>query len=63
MRSQCPEPFCSVPVITLTANLAEDALNACEAAGIQEIIPKPFDRHMLIRSVRYHAIYNGIEGL
>jgi CheY-like chemotaxis protein len=63
IRSQSSELFCSVPVIALTANLAEEALNACEAAVIQEIIPKLFDRHILIRSVRYHNIHKEVEVL
>lgn len=51
IRSECPVPLCDVPVVALTANVAEDAVKACLEVGIRELLPKPFDREVLIRTI------------
>ena len=51
IRSECLAPLCDVPVVALTANVAEDAVKACLEVGILELLPKPFDREVLIRSI------------
>jgi signal transduction histidine kinase/ActR/RegA family two-component response regulator len=56
VRSSCPEPFRSVPVIALTANVAQDAVDRCNAAGVNEVLAKPFDRQTLIRAVRHYTV-------
>ena len=56
LRQTAPEPYRSVPVIALTASLAEDARRECVEAGVNDIMPKPFDRPTLIRLVRHYAI-------
>ena len=56
IRNHTPEPFCSVPAIALTANVAQDAVDRCKAAGIDEVLPKPFDRFTLIRAVRAYTV-------
>ncbi len=58
VRSSCPEPFRSVPVIALTANVAQDAVDRCNAAGVNEVLAKPFDRQTLIRAVRHYTVDN-----
>lgn len=57
LRQDTPEPHRSVPVIALTASLAEDARRECVEAGVNDIMPKPFDRATLIRQVRHYAIH------
>jgi CheY-like chemotaxis protein len=42
-------------VVALTANVAEDAVKACLEVGILELLPKPFDREVLIRTILKHA--------
>ncbi len=49
LRAHFPEPFRSVPVLGLTANLAADALKACKDAGMNDVMGKPFDRQELLR--------------
>jgi len=56
IRTNSPEPFCSVPAIALTANVAQDAVDRCKAAGVDEVLPKPFDRNTLIRAVRAYTV-------
>jgi CheY-like chemotaxis protein len=45
-----------VPMVALTANVAQDALERCRLAGINHVLAKPFDRHMLIRVVQFFAL-------
>ena len=56
IRRHSPEPFCSVPAIALTANVAQDAIERCKAAGVNEVMAKPFDRNTLIRAVRAYTV-------
>jgi len=56
VRKSCPEPYRSVPVIALTANVAQDAIDRCKAAGVDEVLAKPFDRQTLIRAVRHYTV-------
>ena len=56
VRQSCPEPYRSVPVIALTANVAQDAVDRCNAAGVNEVLAKPFDRQTLIRAVRHYTV-------
>jgi signal transduction histidine kinase/CheY-like chemotaxis protein len=56
VRQFSPEPFCNVPVVALTANVAQDAIDRCNAAGVNEVLAKPFDRQTLIRAVRYYTV-------
>ena len=56
IRSHSPEPFRSVPAIALTANVAQDAIDRCNAAGVNEVMAKPFDRNTLIRAVRAYTV-------
>jgi CheY-like chemotaxis protein len=56
VRQSSPEPYRSVPVIALTANVAQDAVDRCNAAGVNEVLAKPFDRQTLIRAVRHYTV-------
>jgi len=56
IRKNSPEPYCSVPAIALTANVAQDAIDRCKAAGVNEVMSKPFDRNTLIRAVRSYTV-------
>lgn len=56
IRAECPSPFCNVKVVALTANIAEDAVKACLEVGILELLPKPFDRELLIRTILQQMI-------
>lgn len=55
IRSECPPPLRDVSVVALTANVAEDAVKACLEVGIRELLPKPFDREVLIRTILQHV--------
>ena len=55
IRTECPPPLCDVEVVALTANVAEDAIKACLEVGIHELLPKPFDREVLIRTIIQHV--------
>jgi CheY-like chemotaxis protein len=55
IRSECQPPLCDVSVVALTANVAEDAVKACKDVGILEVLPKPFDREVLIRTICQHV--------
>ena len=56
IRQQAEKPFCDVPAVALTANVAQDAVERCQQAGINRVLAKPFDRNILIRTVRYYTI-------
>jgi signal transduction histidine kinase/CheY-like chemotaxis protein len=56
IRSECQSPLCDVAVVALTANVAEDAVKACLEVGILELLPKPFDREVLIRTILQHIV-------
>jgi signal transduction histidine kinase/CheY-like chemotaxis protein len=56
IRSECPPPMCDVAVVALTANVAEDTLNACLEVGIFKLLHKPFDREVLIRTILQHVV-------
>lgn len=55
IRQNCKAPFSEVPVIALTANVAEDAVKECLAVGMVDVLPKPFDRTTLIHAILRHA--------
>jgi signal transduction histidine kinase/CheY-like chemotaxis protein len=55
VRQTLPAPACNVPVLALTANVAQEALKACAAVGINEVMAKPFDRHTLINRVLFYC--------
>lgn len=55
IRAECPPPLCDVEVVALTANVADDAVRACLEVGIRELLPKPFDREVLIRTILQHV--------
>lgn len=56
IRTECQPPMCDVKVVALTANVAEDAVKACLEVGIHELLPKPFDREVLIRTILQHVV-------
>lgn len=55
IRTESLPPFSEVKVVALTANVAEDAVKECQQVGIDKLLPKPFDREVLIRTVLQHA--------
>jgi len=55
IRDDLDHPYRDVPVIALTANVAEDAVKACMALGFREVLPKPFDRDILVQAILTHA--------
>ena len=56
IRAHAAKPFSEVPVVALTANVAQDALQRCRQVGINHVLAKPFDRTMLLRTVRYYTV-------
>jgi signal transduction histidine kinase/CheY-like chemotaxis protein len=55
IRDDLDHPYRDVPFIALTANVAEDAVKACLALGFREVLPKPFDRDILVQAILTHA--------
>ena len=55
IRAQCQPPFSNVSVVALTANVADDAIQACKEVGIDVLLPKPFDREILIRTILQYS--------
>jgi CheY-like chemotaxis protein len=43
-------------VIALTANVAEDAVKECLALGFKEVLPKPFNRDVLVQTILTYAL-------
>jgi CheY-like chemotaxis protein len=56
IRAHAAKPFSEVPVVALTANVAQDAVKRCREVGINHVLAKPFDRNMLLRTVRYYTV-------
>jgi CheY-like chemotaxis protein len=56
IRNECPRPFSEVKVVALTANVADDAAKECRDVGILQLLPKPFDREVLIRTILQHSL-------
>lgn len=55
IRNEYPAPYSGVAVVALTANVAEEAIKECLEVGILELLPKPFDREVLIRTILQHV--------
>jgi signal transduction histidine kinase/ActR/RegA family two-component response regulator len=56
IRQHAAKPFSEVPVVALTANVAQDAMQRCRQVGINHVLAKPFDRNMLLRTVRFYTV-------
>jgi CheY-like chemotaxis protein len=56
IREHAAKPLAEVPVVALTANVAQDALQRCRQVGLNHVLAKPFDRNMLLRTVRYYTV-------
>lgn len=46
-----PDPIGSLPIVAMTANVMEGDRDRCLAAGMNEYIPKPIDRVVLLETV------------
>lgn len=55
IRTECLPPLSHVKVVALTANVAQEAVQACLDVGIDELLPKPFDREVLIRTIHNYV--------
>ncbi len=55
IRKECVPPLSEVHVVALTANVAEAAIKDCLEVGISEVLRKPFDRDVMIRTILQHA--------
>jgi CheY-like chemotaxis protein len=49
---QLPGPASRVPVIALTAGLFDDEQERCFAAGMNELVAKPFTRASLVEALK-----------
>lgn len=56
IRNDPSHPHPDVPVIALTANVAEEAVNECMSLGFKDVLPKPFDKEVLIQAILTHAL-------
>lgn len=54
MRLREREELAALPVIALTAHVAEADIRACEAAGMNSFLSKPIDRASLYRTLGQH---------
>ncbi len=61
IRTECQSPYSEVKVVALTANVGQEAVKACQEVGIDEMLSKPFDREVLIRTVLSYA--NASQGI
>ena len=55
IRTECQPPYSEVKVVALTANVRQEAVKACHEVGIDEMLSKPFDREVLIRTILNYA--------
>jgi CheY-like chemotaxis protein len=55
IRTECQPPYSEVKVVALTANVGQEAVKACQEVGIDEMLSKPFDREVLIRTILNYA--------
>lgn len=55
IRTECEPPFSEVKVVALTANTSKAAVQDCLEVGISEVLPKPFNREVLIRTILQYA--------
>lgn len=55
IRTECASPLKDVNIVALTANLAEDAIQQCKSLQIHDVLPKPFDRELLTRTILKYA--------
>jgi len=55
IRTECASPLKDVNIVALTANLAEDAIQQCKSLQIHDVLPKPFDREVLTRTILKYA--------
>lgn len=56
IQNDATHPHKDVPVIALTANVGEEAVNECMSLGFRDVLPKPFDREVLINAILTHAL-------
>jgi len=56
IRTECTPPLSDVNIVALTANVEEALVQECEDVGIHEILRKPFERSMLIRTIIKHSV-------
>lgn len=55
IRTECLPPLSEVNIVALTANVAEVLVQECADVGIHEILRKPFERSMLIKTIIKHS--------
>ncbi len=55
IRAECQTPYSEVKVVALTANVGQEAVQACQEVGIDVMLSKPFDREVLIRTILSYA--------
>lgn len=51
IRKECIHPYSNVKIVALTANTSENLMKECMEVGIDEILRKPFERSMLIKTI------------
>ena len=51
LRAEAP----GLPVVGLTGSAEAEDIEACRAAGMLELVPKPFDLDTLVAAIRRHA--------
>lgn len=58
IRTELGPPYNTIPIIALTASVVESDYNKCFAAGMNDIVPKPFKADELLLAI-YNALYTG----
>lgn len=52
-----PSPYCDVRVVALTANVSDEAMTDCAAVGMKQVLSKPLDVDLLVKTVLEFAVH------
>jgi len=55
IRNNASNPFCATPIIAVTANAFKEDIERCKAAGMNDVIAKPYKTNVLVQAVLKYA--------
>jgi PAS domain S-box-containing protein len=62
IRNQLPEPYCSIPIIAMTARAsAANEIEVCKKSGMNDYISKPFDPEKLFLKISQNIIKRSVS--
>ncbi len=62
IRNELDSPICNTPVLAMTANVMKNDIQLYLAIGMNDHIPKPFQKEELIRKILHHIDKEKISG-